>query len=118
MLSILFKSHLFRHSGTGSAFKDTQRAFEHLRHSESTRALGEHSEGTQAPSHLEGPRMLSHLRHLGTQLPRVLKHLGTCALKALRHLATQALGHLGTQSTQALSHLGTRGTFFSGLNLQ
>ena len=46
MLSILFKSHLIRHSGTGRAFKDTLRALEHSKHSESTRALG-HSDSTQ-----------------------------------------------------------------------
>ena len=48
MLSFFLKSHLIRHSGMRRAFKDTQRALEHLRHSKSTRALGEHSEGTRA----------------------------------------------------------------------
>ena len=85
MLTILFKSHLIRHSGTGRAFKDTQRALEHLRHLESTRALG-HLENTQ--------RLLGHsgtwraLGHLGTWALRALKHLGNWALKALRHLDT------------------------------
>ena len=46
MLSILFQLQLIKHSGTGSASEGTQRALKHLRHSESTRALG-HSEGTQ-----------------------------------------------------------------------
>ena len=52
MLSILFKSHLIRHSGTRRAFKDTQSALEQLRHSESTQALGHlmHS-GTWALGH-------------------------------------------------------------------
>ena len=64
MLSILFKSHLIRHSGTEHVFKNTQRAFEHLRHSESTqRALG-HSEDTRA---LRG--------HSGTR--RALEHSST-----------------------------------------
>ena len=40
MFNIPFKSHLIRYSGTGHAFKDIQRALEHLRHSEGTRALG------------------------------------------------------------------------------
>ena len=52
MLIILFKSHLIRQSGTGRAFKDTQRTLERLRHSKSTRALGP-SESTQ--------RALGHL---------------------------------------------------------
>ena len=46
MLSISFQSHLIRHSGTGFISKDTQMVLEHLRHSESTRALGGRSEGT------------------------------------------------------------------------
>ena len=46
MLSILFQLQLIKHSGTGSASEGTQSALQHLRHSESTRALG-HSEGTQ-----------------------------------------------------------------------
>ena len=40
MFSILFKSNLIRHSGTGSAFKDTQRPLEHLRHGRALRDLG------------------------------------------------------------------------------
>ena len=62
----------------GRTFKDNQRAFKHLRHSESTRALG-------------------HLRHLGTQ-----------ALRHLRHLGTQALEHSCTGALRALKHSGTR----------
>ena len=81
MLSILINSHLIRHSGTGRAFKDTQRILKHLRHSESTRALGQ-SEGTQA---------LGHLRNLGTRTLRALSHLGTRELKPLRHIGTWAL---------------------------
>ena len=73
-LSILFKSHVIRHSGTGCAFKNTQRALENLSHSESTRALGQ-SEST--------------LRVL-----RALKALGH-----LEHLATWTLGNLGTRGT-------------------
>ena len=46
MLSFSFQSQLIRHSDMGRIFKDNQRAFKHLRHSESTRALG-HSESTQ-----------------------------------------------------------------------
>ena len=87
MLSISFKSHLIRHSGTGCTFTDTQRVLEHFRHSESTRALG-HSEGTQraigghlGTQHLESTRMtLGHLRHLDTQTFRVLRNSGTWAL--------------------------------------
>ena len=98
MLIILFKSRLFRDSVTGRAFKDTQRALQHLRHSESTWATG-HSESTQ--------RALGHLRHLGTRTFRTLRHLGTWALKALRHSGTQTLGHSGTWGLIALRHLGT-----------
>ena len=103
MLSISFKSHLIRHSGTERAFKDTRRTLKHLGHSESTRAVG-HSEGTQrAPrghsegtqralgghlgtwalgehsegAHSEGTRALGHLRHLGTETLRALRHSGT-----------------------------------------
>ena len=60
MLSILFKSHLIRHSGTRREFKDTQRA------------LGEHSEGTLALEHSGIWRALRHLK--GT---RPLGHLST-----------------------------------------
>ena len=64
MLSILFKSHLIRHSDMERAFKDTQRTLEHLRHSESTRVVG-HSEGTQRThGHLGTRRGLGG--HLGT----------------------------------------------------
>ena len=74
MLSTLFKSHLIRHAGTGRAFKDTQGVLKHLRHSESTRTLG-NLQSTQRA-----------LRPSGTQALGV--HSGTWALKALRHLAT------------------------------
>ena len=73
MLSILFKSHLIRHSGTRRAFKDTQRALEHLRHSE-TWVLG----------HLGTWRTLrgySDTRALGG-------HLDTQTRKALGHSDT------------------------------
>ena len=105
MLSISNKSHLIRHSGMRCAFKSTQRALKHLRHSESTRALG-HSESTQrglghwdAPAlgghgHLEGTWKLGHLRYLDTRTVRALGHLRTSALNTLRHLATWALGAL------------------------
>ena len=71
---ISFQSHLIGYSGTGRTFKDNQRALEHLRHSESTGALG-HSEGTQKA--LGG--------HLGTW---ALGHSGTRGLKALWHSDT------------------------------
>ena len=74
MVSILFQSHLIRHSGKRTAFKDTQRALEHLRHLVSSQALG-HSESTQ--------RALGH-----SDTWRALRHLGTSALKALRHSDT------------------------------
>ena len=105
MLSILFKSHLIRHSGTGRAFKDTQRALKHLRHSKSTLALG-HSESThRVLGHLKGTLALGG--HLGTQ--RALRHVGSQALGHLEHLGTWALGHS--------RHSGTRGTLFSRLML-
>ena len=70
MLSILFKSHLIRHSGTRRAFKDTQTALEHLRHLESTRAL-RHSDSTERTiGHWEGTQALGG--HLGTR--RALGH--------------------------------------------
>ena len=89
MFSILFKSHLIRHSGTGRVFKDIQRTLEHLRHSESTRALG-HSESTQ--------RVLGG--NSDTQ--------GTQTLMTLGHLeATRELGgHSGTRRTLG-GHLAT-----------
>ena len=86
MLIILLKSHLIRHSGMRRAFKDTQRALEHLRNSDSTRALREHSEGTRALGHSEGTWALGHLRHFDTRTLRALEHLGSRALKALGHL--------------------------------
>ena len=106
LLSILFKSHLIRYSGTGLAFKDTLRALEHLRHSESTGALG-HSESTR--------RALGHLMHLGTRT--IMAHgplEGTWELggHSGTRRALKALGHLGTQGTQ-----GTRGTLFSRLRI-
>ena len=88
MLSILFKSHLIRHSGTRREFKDTQRALENLRHSESTQRALWHSD------------TLAFGGHSGTW--RALGHLGTWALKALRHLGTQAIGHLEHSGTWAL----------------
>ena len=105
MLSFSFQSHLIKHSDMGRTFKDSQRAFEHLRHSESTRALG-HSEGTQRAlgGHSEGTRALKALGHSGTQALKTLRHSGTWALKALRHLSTRVLEHLGHLSTQALGH--------------
>ena len=60
MLSILFKSHLIRQSGTRRAFKDTQRALENLRSSESTqRALG-HSRTWVLGGHWGTCRALGH----------------------------------------------------------
>ena len=56
----------------GRAFKDTQRTLEHLRYSESTRALGQ-SESTQRA--LEGTQALG-------------EHSGTRALKALGYSNT------------------------------
>ena len=95
MLSILFKSHLIRHSGTRRAFKDTQTTLEHLRHLESTRALRHsdsteralrHSEDTWAlGGHSEGTWALGHLRHLGTRTLRALKAPGTQAFGHLRY---------------------------------
>ena len=77
MVSTLFKSHPIRHSDMGHAFKDTQRALDHLRHSD-TWALGEHSGGTQGGTWA--------LKHLGTQAFGV--HSGSWALKALGHSDT------------------------------
>ena len=94
MFSISFASHLIRHSGTVRAFKDTQTALQHLRHSERTRALG-HSEGTQENTRRALGWALWHSRHFGTRTLKALKHLGTWALKTLRYLGTQTLGHLG-----------------------
>ena len=82
MLSILFKSHLIRHSGTRREFKDTQRALENLRHSESTQRALWHSD-TRAFG-----------GHSGTW--RALGHSGTWALGHLRHSGTWALRQLGT----------------------
>ena len=86
ILNILLKSYLIKHSGTGRAFKDTQRALQRLRHLESTEALG-HSESTQRVhgGHTEGTR-------------RALGHWGTPKLMALGHLqGTWELGgHSGT----------------------
>ena len=73
MLGISFKSHLIRHSGTGRVFKDTLRALEHLRHSESTQ------------------RALGHLRHLG--------YSGTWALEALYLAESKLLKQLYCHST-------------------
>ena len=78
-----FKSHLIRHLGMGRAFKDTQRALKHLRHSYlETWALGGHSESTR--------RVVGYL---GTR--RAIQHWeGTWELRG--HSGTlKALGHLG-----------------------
>ena len=88
ILNILLKSHLIKHSGTGRAFKDTQRALQRLRHSESTQALG-HSESTQRVhgGHTEGTRTLGHSKTYGTRA--LAGHLGTWrALGYLRHSCT------------------------------
>ena len=88
ILSILFQSHLIKHSGTQSAFRDAQGTLEHSRHSESTRVLGGHS---------------------GTWTFKVLDLFSSC--KALRHLDTQrarrgrpgkALGHSDTWALEEL----------------
>ena len=57
MLSFCFQSHPIRHSDTGNTFKDNQSTLEHLKHSESSRALG-HSEGIRSA--------LKALRHSDT----------------------------------------------------
>ena len=105
MLSISSKSNLIRNLGTGRAFKDTQRALKHLRHSD---VMFGHSEGTQralggllstrrALGHSKSTRALRrhsalrHLRHLDTRILRALRHLGTRALKVLGHSGTWAL---------------------------
>ena len=76
MLSILFKPDLIRHSGTRRAFKDTQRALEHLRHSESTRrALRGHSDTWRALGQLEGTWTLGG--HLVTRALKTLEHSDT-----------------------------------------
>ena len=81
MLSILFKSHVIKYSGTGRVSKDTQRALKHLRHSECTRrALRGHSDTQVLGGHSDSTRALRHLRPLG--------HSGTWGLKVLRHLGT------------------------------
>ena len=101
MLSILFQLQLIKHSGTGSASEGTQRALKHLRHSESTRALG-HSEGTQRAlkghskgtwtlgDHLEGTRALKAfgLAFLGHSGTLAFRHLGNWAIKALGYSDT------------------------------
>ena len=73
MLSVSFQSHLIRHSGSGCTFKDTQSVLNHLRRSESTRAIG-HSEGTWAAK---------ALKHLDSQALRLLSNPGTWSLKHL-----------------------------------
>ena len=74
ILSILFQSHLIRHSGTQSAFKDTQRAFKHSKHWESTRAHGGHSDtwALKALGHFSSYSTqaiwaLGHSKHSGTR---------------------------------------------------
>ena len=66
MFNVSFKSHLIRHSGTGRVFKDTERALEHLRHSESTRALK-----ALGHSSTQGTRALGHLDTRGTLFSRL-----------------------------------------------
>ena len=111
-LSISFKSFLIRHSGPGRVFKDIQRALKHLKHSESTRALGGHSERTWALEghlgrwgHSKGSRRaLTHSKNIRT----LGGHSSTWALGG--HSGTRglrALGNSDSQGTQALGHLGT-----------
>ena len=102
LLSVLFTSYLSRHSATTRAFKDIQRALEHLRHSERTqghlatqRALRVDS-GTQPPG-----------GHSGTWTFKGLLHsdiLGTRALGHLEHVCTWALGHSRYSDTRAIGH--------------
>ena len=89
MLSILFNSLLIRYSDTGSAFKDTQSALEHLKHSESSRralrgtlAFGEHSSTWMALGHSNGTRAPD------TRAIKTLEHSNTNG--------TQPDGQLGT----------------------
>ena len=122
----------------GRAFEDTQRALQHLRHAESTQALG-HSDSTQrahgghsetralrnlwhsgtcrALGNLEGTRTLKALRHLSTWAHKTFRHLGTQALGHSGTWALRALRHLGGPELKALGHLGNRGTLFSRLLL-
>ena len=107
MLSILFKSHLIRHSGSRRASKghsEGTRTFNALGAHSYTWALGEHSSGTQElGGNLEGTQALGG-------------HFGTRTLKEFGHLDTQALGHLenlGTWRVGHSEHWGTRGTSFS-----
>ena len=80
MLSILFKSYLIKHSGTGRAIENTQG-------SQTFKALRELSESTQrALKHSSIWRALGHSE--GTWTHRALRFLGTWALKVLRHLGT------------------------------
>ena len=69
MFSVSFQLHLIRHSGTGRAFKDTQRALKHLRQSKGIWAL------------------LSTVWALGHSDTKAIEHFDT---------GTRALGHLGT----------------------
>ena len=110
-LIISFKSFLIRHSGPGRVFKDIQRALKHLKHSESTRTLGGHSERTWA---LEGH--LGLWGHSEGSRRALTNSKSTWALRG--HSSTQrAFGHLkrtrrlgGRSSTWALGgDSGTRG---------
>ena len=94
MHSFSFYSHLIRYSDAGHTFKDNQRALKHLRHSESTRALGQ-SEGTQ--------RALGG--HSGTPAVKAFGHSDTYGTQALRHLSTRVLGHLENLGTRAFEAL-------------
>ena len=80
VISTSFQSHLIRHSVMQKAFKDTQMALKHSRHSESTRAPGQSEGNRKAIGHFKDTRSL-------------LEHSSTWAL---RHLGTRVLGHLGT----------------------
>ena len=110
-----FKSFSNQRSDTGSIltslncflhFFFTFWTLKHLRHSESTQALG-HLESTQkALGQLESTWALGG--HSGT---RTLRAPGTWAFGHLRHLGTQALGYLERLDTRALKALGHSGYF-------
>ena len=56
----MFQLHLIRHLGTQSTFKDPHMVLRHLRHSESTHALGK-LDSTWALGHWEGTRRTPEL---------------------------------------------------------
>ena len=93
ILSILFQSHLIKHSGTQSAFRDAQGTLEHSRHSESTRVLGGHS-GTWTFKVLDLFSSCKALRHLDTQRARRGRPGTFGALRHSKHSDTRTLGHL------------------------